>query len=125
MMQSPAHPPRRSRSDGLSVNIVPEQALNVELRPPHLHILFDETTEAGCCSRSMKCSKLEDEDDDPDLLKTRRLVMAEVADFINLNKRNEFWSLQTIHSQKVSHPTLELHTPGFIMILIWRRSCRP
>jgi hypothetical protein len=88
-----------TRRDRLSIDIIPESSLDIEPRSPYLHWLFSDDGEASCASRLLQ----EDSHDEaPGFTKTEAAVMEEVADWLERQHCDEFWTPRRRTPQQVS-----------------------
>ncbi|KAF2688067.1 hypothetical protein K458DRAFT_485205 [Lentithecium fluviatile CBS 122367] len=108
-MQSPSIPPRRSRKDRLSVDIVPEDSLDTGLHTLQLHQLFGSLSEAGCFSRLVGREGLEDAGDDSTIAKAEDMMLAEIAEFLETSERDEYWSRRSQQPRRI------LSTPNAVV----------
>jgi hypothetical protein len=91
---------RRIRRDRLSISVVPEQSRDAEPQTPYLHWLFGESSDADFHSRLINDNP-DGTDDGTGYSKADAVIMKEVAAWLELRERDEFWATKDKHASKV------------------------
>lgn len=98
-----------SRKDRISINIVPEQALDTESISPCLHWLFGENTESCYASRLVDEDSCEKQHHDTKRTKVEAAIMGEVADWWQSQHLDEFWAPRMKQQRKVVRQPLNVY----------------